>query len=220
MPDLPRTAVRSPGTAREGRRIVSSDQPIGGARDDHELVQPTGNDIATIEKPPPGVTSALGSERSAPFGMTEKIPPDRRADRTGMECSRNKKNAVLGNGDGRRRGRPPRNERSLPRRPWDRPHGTKQWRPCLARREPKPRGPRSICGRFPSARARTCPFSTRNPRTLRRVKAGEPADERKACPCCRIATRRPSLSREGGAKIGAGHPETGDRRSPIIRTCR
>ncbi|WP_018268090.1 hypothetical protein [Methylosinus sp. LW4] len=46
----------------------------GGARCDHELVQPIRDDVSTIGKTWTEAISAAGNERSAPFGTIEKNP--------------------------------------------------------------------------------------------------------------------------------------------------
>jgi len=130
----------------------------------------------------PGMNDLRASERA------RELRSDRRSDRPGTECSRNKKNVALGDGDGRRRRRARRNDRNPRSRPRDRPRGTKRRRPCCAGRESKPRGPRSIRGRLPSARTRTYPFVTWNPRTLRRVKVGRRGPAKRPFCRCRSET--------------------------------
>lgn len=152
-----------------------------------------------------------------PSGGREEFQRARRDDQTGRECSRSKRHATRGNaGAGQRRRH---NARSPLRPSRGRPHETRPRRPRRTRREPMPRGPRSIRGRVPLARARTCPLFARNPRTPGRVKPGEPSDERKPCVCCRIATRairRPfsSLEAEDGRTFARGTMESnpGSRR--------
>ena len=165
VPLRDRYASRAGGSGIEKMR--------GGARCDQELVQPAGHDVPTIGKTSPGAISAAGNERSAPFGMTREksgrtvdlTGPARNA--AGTRKMRPWGMAVVVGAVGRRAMTGVRGSRARVR-----PHGTKRRRPCPARRAPKPRGPRSIRGRFPSARARTCPYVIRNPRTLRRVKVG------------------------------------------------
>lgn len=76
--------------------------------------------------------------------------------------------------DGRRsRRQARRNDQNPLRRRLGRPCEPTR-RPFPTRPAPKPRGPRSIGGRLPSAKARTCPYRLRNPWSPHRVKVGEP----------------------------------------------